>query len=334
MIQKRIFKILSVILLIFICGVTGYIIIEKWTFLDSLYMTVITLTTVGFMEVQPLSPAGRLFTVIILITGFSVILYGFGVVTAFFVEGELMGILRRRRMKKEISRLNQHYIICGAGNMGRYVIDEFIKTENPFVVVEKDVDEVQLLQERFKNILYVEGDASSDAALKNAGIEKASGVITTFSSDKDNLFVVLTARSINSDLRIVARCIEDESRRKLQTAGANAIVSANSIGGMRIASEMLRPTVVSFLDVMLRGKDEALRVEEALIKQGSKIDNLIIEEAGILKNIGLIIIAVKDGKTGQYIYNPCSDFRLKSGDTLIVIGRVEQIRKLRECTGN
>lgn len=332
MIQKRIFRILLVLLFIFISGITGYMIIEKWPFLDSLYMTVITLTTVGFMEVQPLSSAGRLFTIFILITGFGVILYGFGVITAFFVEGELMGILRRRKMQKKISKLNKHYIICGYGDMGRCVVDEFIKTNNPFVVIEKNDGEIQMLQERAQDLLYIAGDASSDAILETAGISQAKGLITAFSSDKDNLFVVLTARSLNPDLRIVTRCVEEESERKLRTAGANAVVSAHSIGGMRIASEMLRPTVVSFLDVMLREKDEVFRVEEAVIEKGSKVDNVTLKEANILNDIGLIIIAIKDSETGRYIYNPNLDIRLKEKDTLIVLGRVEQAEKLRKYT--
>lgn len=305
-------------------------IIEKWPFLDSLYMTVITLTTVGFMEVRPLTPAGRIFTILFLITGFSVILYGFGAVTAFFVEGELLGILRRKKMEKNISRLSNHYIVCGSGDTGRHVIDEFIKTNNPFVVIEKEETAIDALNEKIKDILSITGDAASDNVLLNAGIERAKGLVTTFASDKDNLFVVLTARNLNPAIRIVARCNEDESDHKLRTAGADAVVSANMIGGMRMASEMLRPTVVSFLDIMLKSKDGVLRVEEASISVNSKIAGKTIRDANILKNIGLIIISVKDGETGEYTYNPRGDMVLKANDTLIVLGRVEQVSKLRE----
>lgn len=317
---------------IFVSGIIGYSVIEKWSFLDSLYMTVITLTTVGFMEVNPLSSAGRIFTIFFLIIGFSVILYGFGSITAFFIEGELMGILRRRKMEKRISRLTDHFIICGSGETGKHVINEFIKTNNPHVVIEKEESEIEALNARFGDVLYILGDASSDAVLLKAGIGRARGLITTFASDKDNLFVVLTARSLNPDLRIVARSIEEESERKLRTAGADSVVSANLIGGMRMASEMLRPTVVTFLNVMLRAEDEVLRIEEAAIHKNSKFENMTIKEADLPKKIGLLVIAIKHGETGKFIYNPPSDLVLKENDTLIVLGGVDQIEKLRGFT--
>ncbi|MFC2061582.1 potassium channel family protein [Elusimicrobiota bacterium] len=329
---KKIYKILLALWVIVVLSVTGYMVIEGWSFIEALYMTIITLTTVGFMEVQPLSIYGRIFTVFVILIGFSAIFYGFGVVTAFIVEGELLGILRRRKMDKAISKLENHYIICGSGIMGRHVIDEFAKTKKKFVVIEKSEEEINLLQERFNNILFIQGDAASDAVLLSAGIDKARGLITTFAKDKDNLFVVLTAKNINPDLRITARSNEEDSELKLETAGADAVVSVNAIGGLRMASEMLRPAVVSFLDVMLRAKDEVLRIEEAEIKEGSKIDGATIEETNILKDIGLIVIAVKNSETGQYVYNPPSSLKLKSGDILIILGRVEQVDKLRTYT--
>ncbi len=332
--HKGIYRILIILLLIFLMGIAGYMIIEKWSFIDSMYMTVITLTTVGFMEVNILSSGGRIFTILLIILGFSVIFYGLGTVTVFIVEGEMMGILRRKRMRKKISKLDQHYIICGLGDMGIHVVNEFAKTKKQFVLIEKNEAEIKMLHHRYSDLLYVTGDASSDVILDSAGIKAAKGLITTFASDKENLFVVLTAKSLNSNLRIVTRCIEQESEHKLQTAGANAIVSANSIGGMRMASEMLRPTVVSFLDVMLRGKDEGVRVEEAVIGEQSRINGLTIKDANIFKSIGLIIIAVKDASTGQNIYNPPSSLELKTNDALIVLGRVDQINRLKECVNS
>lgn len=332
MIHKRIKKIILILLLIFLCGIFGYMIIEKWSFHESLYMTIITLTTVGFKEVKPLSYAGRYFTIFILIIGFSVILYGLGTVTAFFVEGELMGIIRRRKMEKKIKKLNKHYIICGSGLMGRHVVNEFVKTKRQFVVIEKREDEIKLLLEKFNNVLHLKGDASSDSLLIKAGIKKARGLITTFASDKENLFVVLTARSLNSNLRIVTRMVEEESEHKLYTGGANAVVCAHSIGGMRMASEMLRPSVVSFLDVMLRAKDRVLRIEEAVIEKDSKFDGITLMEANIPKKTGLIVIAIKNSITGEYIYNPHSDLKLKFKDVLIMLGKVDQVKKLKEFT--
>ncbi|MFH1415587.1 MAG: potassium channel protein [Elusimicrobiota bacterium] len=330
MIHKSIIRIILVLMFIFTAGIAGYMIIEGWPFLDSLYMTVITLTTVGFMEVNTLSSAGRLFTVLLIMIGFSVIFYGLGAVTVFIVEGELMRILRRKKMKKQISKLNKHYIICGMGDTGKHVINEFISTKNPCVAIEKDESRISMLREKHEDLLYVIGDASLDDILLSAGILNAKGLITTFSSDKDNLFVVLTARSLNPGIRIVTRSLAEESEHKLRTAGANAIVSANAIGGMRMASEMLRPTVVSFLDVMLRAKDGALRVEEVEIGSTSGLAGVRIGDAKIFRNIDLIIIAVKDKEAGRYIYNPPPDTELKGEQVLIVLGKIDQVSILKD----
>ena len=334
MIHKRILTIALLLLVIFIFGVVGYSLVEGWGFLDSLYMTIITLTTVGFMEVKPLSEAGRYFTMILLVFGFSIILYGLGSITAFFVEGELMGILRRKKMKKKIDKLHDHFIICGAGKLGWHVINEFVKTEKKFVVVEKREEELESIQEVKVDVLYINGDASSDDILCQAGIRRAKGLITTFAEDKDNLFVVLTARSLNPQLRIVARATDEETVHKMYTAGANAVVSPHSIGGMRMASEILRPAVVSFLDIMLRTKDKVLRIEEAVIEAGSKFEGVMLKEANIPQKTGLIVIAVKNRDTDEYIYNPGSDLKLKVNDVLIILVDMNQLGKLKEFTSH
>ncbi len=334
MIHKRILTIALLLLVIFIFGVLGYMVLEGWAFLDSFYMTIITLTTVGFMEVKPLSEAGRYFTIILLIFGFSMILYGLGSITAFFVEGELMGLLRRKKMNKKINKLNDHFIICGAGKLGWHVFNEFVKTEKEFVVVEKGEGELESIKELKEDVLYINGDASSDDVLCQAGIRRAKGLIATFAEDKDNVFVVLTARSLNPKLRIVARAIDEETVHKLYTAGADAVVSPHSIGGMRMASEMLRPAVVSFLDIMLRTKDKVLRIEEAEIESGSKFEGVMLKEANIPQETGLIVIAVKNRDTGEYIYNPGSDLKLKVNDVLIILGDMNQLDKLKEFTSS
>ena len=315
--QKKIDLIILMLLMLFLCGIMGF-------------MSIITLTTVGFMEVQPLSTAGRIFTIFLLIIGFSTIFYGLGTLTVFIVEGEMLKIIRRKRMEKKISRLNDHHIICGSGEMGKHVLNEFVATKKPFVVIEKDEAEIEALIEHYNEVLHIKGDASCDEALKKAGIQSAKGVITTFASDKENLFVVLTARNLNPALRIVTRCMEEESSHKLRSAGADAVVSANAIGGMRMASEMLRPAVVSFLDIMLREKDEVLRVEEARVAEGSRIEGTTIKDANVFNNTGMIIIAIRESLSDKYIYNPKSDFMLKAGDTLVVLGEVDQVEKLRK----
>src|SRR3989339_1048928 len=177
MIEKRIIKILILLAAIFAVGISGYMAIEGWNFLDALYMTVITLFTVGYMEVNPLSPQGRVFTIFLLVVGFSVIFYGFGTVAAYIVDGELTQLLRRKKMDNKISKLDMHYIVCGAGDIGMHVISEFVKTKNPVVVIEKNEEEIKKLKENTGEILYIVGDASSDAVLKEAGIMSAKGLI-------------------------------------------------------------------------------------------------------------------------------------------------------------
>ena len=199
-------------------------------------------------------------------------------------------------------------------------------------MIEKDQDQINQLQEKVGEVLYILGDATSDLCLIRAGIKSAKGLISTFGSDKDNLFVVLTSRSLNSKIRIVSRSVEEESEHKLRTAGANSVISAHLIGGMRMASEMLRPAVVSFLDIMLRGKEKVLRIEEAVIESGSKFENITLQEANIPQKTGLIVIAVKHEESDEYIYNPQSNLTLKANDALIMLGEVDQVKKLREYT--
>ena len=325
--HKRLIIIFLALFLVFLCGVIGFMTIEGWSFLDASYMTVITLTTVGFGEVNTLSSAGKIFTMFLIIIGMGILLYGVSSITAFIVEGELMDIIRRRRMDKSISKLKDHCVICGAGKVGRYIIEEFIKTGKDFVVVEKNTESIKKLT---GEVLWIEGDASDDAVLLKAGIDKAKGLITALSTDKDNLFVVLTSRELNPKLRIVSRALEEESIHKLKKAGADSIVSTTFIGGMRIASEILRPTVTRFLDTMLREKGDALRIEEVSLSVGSKMVGQTLGEVGVPRKTGLIVIAVKDVKNDKYIYNPDSSLKLNEGDLLIVLGSVNQVDKLKQ----
>ncbi len=325
--QKRLVITFLALVIVFICGSVGFMVIEGWTFLDASYMTVITLTTVGFSEVNTLSSGGRVFTMVLIVVGMGILLYGVSSVTAFIVEGQLMNIIRRTRMDRNISKLNDHYVICGAGMVGKYVIEEFIRTGRSFVVVEKDDENIKKVKDKF---LWVEGDASEDSVLLNAGINRAKGLITVLPEDKDNLFVVLTARELNPRLKIVSKATEEESIHKLKKAGADHIVSTNFIGGMRIASEMLRPAVTTFLDTMLREKGDSLRIEEVAVPADSKMAGLTLGEVEVPRKTGLIVIAVKDNKNDKYLYNPHSSQKLNENDSLIVLGSVSQVNKLRE----
>ncbi|MFH1823700.1 MAG: potassium channel protein [Candidatus Firestonebacteria bacterium] len=319
--KKRFLLLILVLFVVFLTGVIGYEIIECWNFLDSAFMTIITLATVGYGETHPLSNAGRIFTILLIMGGMGVVSYTVITVTTLIAEGELQRFLRRGRMDKEISKLDHHYIICGVGETGKHIIQELIHTKREFVAIDNNIKKIDE-----KNILYIEGDASSDTVLINAGIERAKGIFCTLPMDKDNLFVVLTARELNENIRIVTKCIEDESEQKFLRAGANKTISPTYIGGLRMASEMIRPTVASFLDVMLRDK-KGVRFEEVAISQISKLVNKTIAEIEILEKTGVIVVAIKNNK-GEYLYNPRGNTKINVKDTLIILGDVEQIRNL------
>lgn len=319
-------RILTVLGAIFLIGVLGYHIIEGWPFFDALYMTVITLATVGYGETHPLSTAGRVFTISLILGGMGIILYGVTEVTSFIVEGEMSGILRRRRMNRMIKKLSNHYILCGWGNTGYYVLEEMERTRRPCVVVEKDVTKVSKLAE--KDALVVEGDATEDATLVSAGIRRAGGLVTALPTDKDNMFVVITARGLNPSIRIVAKIDDVSSRDKFLRSGANIAISADFIGGLRMVSELVRPATTSFLDTMLRDRS-GLRVEDVQVSADSKYASKPLSSCDVFTKVGVLILSIKQGDSFQF--NPPPDTVLNGGDTLIVIGNPEQIRGARSA---
>ena len=323
---RRLLSAILILVVAILVGIVGYQAIEGWGFLDSLYMTVITLATVGYGETHPLSPEGRIFTIVLIFTGVGTLAYGLSTATAFVVEGTLNNVLERRRMDREISRMKNHIIVCGGGETGRHIIEEFIKTGVPFVVIEKDVETIKQLK-RVGRFSYIEGDATQDEILLEAGIKKAKGLITTLPLDKDNLFVILTARDLNPDLRIVTKALEPEERSKLTKVGADVVVPTSYIGGLRMASEMVRPTVVSFLDRMLRRAHDAVRVEEAQIPVGSPMAGRTLRESEIFAKTGLVIIGLVRGDSHEFNLPP--DTLLLEGDALIVCCTPEQLQNFK-----
>jgi len=326
--QKRLAQIGVLFAAIFTAGTTGFMAVEGWPFFDALYMTTITLSTVGFQEVHPLSTGGRLMAMALILGGTGSLLYGLSVVTAFIVEGELTGLLGKRRMEKALAKLHAHVIVCGAGETGRHVVEELLKTQTPCVVIEQDLAGLKH-RERLGSTPVIEGDATDGGVLARARIEVARGLITTLPSDKDNLFVILTARELNATLRIVSRLVEHESHAKLRKAGADAVVSSNQIGGLRLVSEMIRPQVVSFLDKMLRDPRQVLRFEEAQVVHGSPVVGKTLSDLELLNRVGLVVIAIRHGQDGEYVYNPKATSRLEAGDFLIVCGELAQLETLR-----
>ncbi len=310
----------------------GFMLIEGLSLLEAIYMTVITISTVGFREVVDLSPQGKVFTVFVILAGLGTAAYALSSITSFVVEGEFKDLVRRGRMERRIAELENHYIICGAGKTGQHVVARFEKSSVPFVVIEKSEERFEELLE--KNILAIHGDATQDEILLKAQIDKAKGLISALSTDAENVFTVLTARTLEENLYIVARAIDEKASEKLKKAGADNTVSPNEIGGQRMASLVLRPAVVSFLDVMTRAGDVVLDLEEVRVCHGSPIIGETLEQASIPEKTGLVIMAIDNvqDNSQKLLLNPRPDYILKEGDRMVVLGQVDQINKLREIS--
>jgi voltage-gated potassium channel len=326
--KRKLIVAVTLLACLYVAGVAGYVLIEGWTVFDSVYMTVITLASVGYGEVHPLSGPGKAFTIVLIMVGMGTFIYGLSTITAFFVEGELGGYLRRKKVKRSIEGLEGHYIVCGSGDVGRYIIAELHKTGRAFVVVEKDPERIAKLKER-DTLLILGGDPTDEGVLLAAGLARARGLVSALDNDKENLFVVMTARSMNPALRIVTKSVDECCASIFSKAGADAVVSPEFIGGLRMASELVRPEVVTFLDSMLRGKDSALRVEEIRVRAGSSLVGKTLREANDTDRTGLWIISVKHGKGGDYTHVPPSTYMVAADDVLIVIGTAEKVNAFR-----
>ena len=325
MLLNRLIGICIALAIVIASGVSGYVIIEGWRPFDALYMTVITLSSVGFMEVRPLSDTGRTFTVLLILCGSGILIYAVSLITAFIVEGELTDVMRRRKMNKKIDRLDDHFIVCGADRTGQYAVEELLKTKRDFVVIENKPETIQELEKQ--GVLCIEGNATHDAVLLRAGIQKARGFITSLHSDAENLFVVITAKRLNPSLRVIAKAVEEESEQKIRMVGADGVVMPDFIGGLRMVSEMVRPSVVSFLDIMLRSKDRTIRVEEIVVGTSSPFIGKELSETGLPDMEGVSLVALKDKAADAYTFNPSRKTSLATGHVLIVMGDVDRIRK-------
>jgi voltage-gated potassium channel len=330
--KKRIYISIIVFVLVFIIGVAGFKILggPRWSLLDSIYMTVITLSTVGYGETIDLSgnPEARLFAVIFIILCLGTIAFAVTSITGFIVEGELKNIIGRKRMKKKISRLRDHFIVCGVDETAITMIQELIKTKRPFVVVVPENDSPDKLTE-FGEILYIHGDPCEDAVLIEAGIEHAHGVLISLASDEINLFLTVTARGLNPGIRIVTKGINIKSHKKMNKAGADSVISPSYIGGMRMVSEMVRPTVVTFLDMMLREKEKGLRFEEMRIETGSVLEGKALRDSRIKEKSGALVVAVKKSGGTGYDFNPKPDLIMNADDILVLIATPDMLESLR-----
>jgi voltage-gated potassium channel len=289
-------------------------------------MTVISITSVGYGEVFPVSGnlLAEIFTMFLITFGMGVILYGISTLTALIIEGDLSGIWRRNKMEKKIKKLNNHYIVCGGGESGGHVLEELTKNKESVVLIELDESIIERRLALNEDLLYVHGDATDDNNLLTAGITNAAGVIVSLPSDKDTLYVTMTARMLNAKLRIISKAVDHKLAFKLKTVGANGVVSPNFIGGLRMASEMIRPTVVDFLDSMLRSKQGQLRMHQIVVASNSNVAGKKIMESGLKDKFNLLVLGSKL-PAQEIAFNPPATQILTPGMTLIVMGDVENI---------
>ena len=321
--------IFSVFLIVFIIilGVTGYMMIEGWNLLDALYMTVETLTTVGYNEVHDMTRMGRIFTILLICIGVAFFLYVAGAVVQFMVEGRIRTILGRRRLDKKIDRLKNHHIICGYGRIGRILCNMLTRKPIDLVVIENDEELIPIMDK--DKVLYLSGDATDEVDLLKAGIQRAKGLIAVLATDTANVFLVLTARQLNPDLFIIARASQKESKSKLKAAGANRVESPYDMGAASMAQRIIRPTVTNFLDLAFAHKRKDIQMEEIPVNSSSNLVNVMLKDSGIRQQFNLIIIAIKK-LDGNMLFNPSFEAVIEAGDTVIAVGQEGNLQKLEK----
>jgi voltage-gated potassium channel len=294
-------------------------------------MVVTTFTTIGYQEVHPLSHAGRIFNVFLIVTGVALVFSLIGSLTQVFIESEFQQLFGRRKMEREISRLKDHYIICGAGRVGRSVAHELQRKPAPFLIIEGNEAKAERYREEFP--LMMVADATQEAVLKQARIEHAKGLVAATTTDASNTYIVLTARSLNPKLKIIARASEEDAEKHLRTAGADAVVSPYKFAGNRIAHSFLRPNVVNFLDVAtVQQETFGLEIEEIHIDPKSPFAGQTVSSSKIRQELGIIVLAIKHGNEPMQ-YNPTSHDKIEAGDYLIVMGPPSQLRRMEEIAG-
>jgi voltage-gated potassium channel len=300
-------------------GTIGFHVIETLTILDSLYMTIITVFTVGFREIkEPLSPVGQVFTMFIILGGVGSVLYTFTTLTEYVYEGTINKIWRRKRMEKKIERLKDHYIICGHGRMGNTVREKLREENFPCVVIDNSEEGLADLRER-QDCLYIEGDATNEEILIRAGIKRAKALAALLATDADNLYLVMTVKMINPSLFVLSKVTGEEAERKIIQIGANKVVSPYKESGLKIAQSLIRPTLVDFIDLIIRRSELSLLMEEIVVKKGSRIVDRTLAECDIRRKANVIVVAIKKpGK--EIVFNPSPSVDIESGDTLLVLG--------------
>ena len=308
-------------------GTVGYMAIEGWSFLDALYMTVITYSTVGYGEVHAITETGRLYTLFLIFLGVGFFMYVAGSVIQFMVEGNIRTVLGRRKLDRKINRLKNHYIICGYGRIGKVICETLIRSPIDLVVIESN--ERLVPEMNTDQILYLWGDASDETLLLQAGIERARGLVAALGTDAENVFLVLTARQLAPNILITARASDMDVSKKLRAAGADIVESPYEMGALRMAQRITRPTVTTFLDFAFGSIRNDIQMEEIPIVAESSLNDVMLKDSGIRQKFNLIIIAIKK-PDGSMIFNPSFEARISSGDTVIAVGESQNLQKLEK----
>jgi|SRR5215472_2236782 len=328
---RRVLWIGLALMLLSTIGTIGYHVVEGWSWLDSLYMVVITFSSIGYGEVHPLTRAGREFTIVLISCGAVVVALGIGTLTQALLEFELLQFFGRRRVERQIARLSEHHIICGAGRVGRSAARELARKPVPFVIIEKEQAKAEGLPNEW---LAMIGDATQENTLVAARIDRAAGLVAATTTDASNIFIVLNARSLNPNLKIIARASEEESAKHLTKAGANSVISPYAFAGHQIAQGLLRPNVVDFLS-LTTGRDggHEMVIEEIPIADRSPLAGITVGESGIHRDYGIIILAIKHSD-GNTLFNPRARDEIRSGDYLIAMGEPASMSNLELAAGN
>jgi voltage-gated potassium channel len=318
---------LIILLTIIIIGTVGFHLIEGWSFVDSFYVCMATLSTVGYGDFAPETTTGKFFTVAVIIFGVGMMFYTLVLLAETFIEGRMNILLGRGKLEKIIEKMHNHYIICGGGRIGFLICRELMAGKMPCLIIDNNPEVIQKAQD--EGFVYCKGDATQDKVLIAAGIKRAKGVICVLPSDAENLYVILTAKELNQNIFVMARSEEEESERRLLRAGADKVMSPYTLGGVRMAMAVLRPAMLDFIEITTSRQSLELRMEEVPICKNSQLVSKSLEDSGIRKNYGLIIVAVKKD-SGKMIFNPLAHYTIEEGDRLIAMGEDENVKQFAQ----
>jgi voltage-gated potassium channel len=321
----KIIKGIIILGIILSIGTFGYMIIEGWTFSDALYMTIITITTVGFGEVRAISGEGRLFTIFIIFSGMGIIAYIVGMAAQAMVDLQVRSIIGRRKLGLKMKLMKDHYIVCGFGRIGKIISRELRARKIPMVVIDNSLENRQAPE--VGDIPFINDDATNEDVLIEAGVERAKGLISVVASDADNLFITMTARGLNPKAFLLARADEEKTEKKLMRAGANKVVLPYLIGGQQMAQVVTRPAVTDFIEFTLHNKDMDLQMEELHVREGSRLNGVTLINSGIRKDMDVILVAIRK-RDGKMKFNPSSETSIEAGDTLIALGKSADLERL------